>query len=313
MDKLIDKSSILLAYLENLFENNISNLGKFLSVVGCFLGFFSIALNKLSKPVSISSFMVIRALINSHISYQVLKATHVEFKSTKSYLLMTALRTFIGVLCTYVYVKGIAYLELNHFYSLVNTQPIFTFWLGYYFMGEVYRHDRLICSILAVLGVTLVVNPEYFYLDFSDKDERYENFKIGVSLALFGAFLKAVILIVVKNISKSSPYKTMLFFEGGRVFIPAFVMILAHDIFRFESWSSLLLAIGSGLMEYVYQILNIMSMRYERASVIGIIETTSIVYGFLFDITWYGKSVEMGSLTGTILIVGISMYLTSLK
>lgn len=313
MDYLIEKSSTILAKLENLFEKNLSNLGKFLSLVGCFFGFLAIALNKLSNPISISSFLLVRALINSQISYNILKATKVEFRTPKNYLVLILLRAFIGLVCSYVYVVGIGYLELNHFYSLVNTQPFFTFWLGYYFSGEVYRLDRLICSILAVLGVTLVVNPQYFYFDFAEKDERYENFKLGVFFALLGAFLKALILIVVKNISKLSPYKTMLFFESGRVIVPAFVMIFTFETIKFASWKSLYFALGSGLLEYAYQILNIMSMRYEKASVIGIIETTQIVYGFLFDILWFGKSLELGSLTGTIFIVGSSLYLTSLK
>lgn len=313
MDWAVDKATRAKARLEEAFADNLPNLGKLIATVGSVMAFTSLASNKLSQPIQFSSFMIVRSALNAQISAKVLFATGGKMVSAPSYLRTIVLRCFMGVACAYLYIQGISFLELNHFYSLVNTQPIFTFWLGYFLMGETYSHDRFVCTILAVLGVILVVNPDYFYFRFADSHERYENFYAGILTALGAAFLKAIILILIKQLSGESPYKTMLWFEGFRVVCPGLVLIFTRDFIRFATLESLFYALLSGVLEWVYQILCLLSMRYERASVVGIIETLSIVLGFLFDIFVMGSAVHLGSVVGTACIVGSALYLTSLK
>lgn len=313
MDFLIEKASVLLVWLEKLFQGNLSNLGKLLGFVGNFFGFLSLFFNKIANPTSVSSFLIIRSIVNAQISYFILRATKGGIKSGTTFLKTIFLRTFFGLLAGFCIVLTVRFLDMNHFYSLFNTQPIFTFWLGFFVLNESYAHDRFVCTVLVVIGVILVVNPKYLFFDFSDKEEKYENFQIGVFLALLGAFLKGIVLIYVKKMSSESPYKIMLYFETLRVIIPSVILIMSNTEISFPSFESIVFTILSGLTEYFYQIMCILSMRYERASVIGIIETSSIFYGFFFDVFFFKKSIEIGSLCGTFLIVSSSIYLMSLK
>jgi len=313
MQTIVKKAGEFQTFLESRFASNLSNLGKLIALFGSVISFLSFATNKLSNPSNVCSFLIVRSILNGWISQRVLVDTGGKFTSTRSYVFLAISRSAIGVTCAFAYVQAITYLDLNHFYSFINTQPIFTFWLALCFMGEIYSHDQFACTILTVLGVALVVNPAYIYFDFSDPQERYDHFFIGSLIALSGAFLKAIILIIVKKLSGESPYKTMAFFEGFRVVVPALVLVFSQDIIRFDSWTSLGYALLSGVLEWVYQVFCLLAMRYERASVIGIIETLSIVLSFSFDILVLGKPLHVGSMIGTVMIVGSALYLTTKK
>lgn len=313
MQAIFRAGDALLRCLERLFASNPANLGKLLALVGSVFSFASIATNKISNPANLSSFLVVRAMINSAICHRLLVDTGGSYASPRRYIGLVLIRSAIGCVAAFLYTAGIAYLELNHFYSVVNTQPVFTFWMALLFMGEAYSNDRFLCSLLAVLGVVFIVNPNYISLDFSDPRERYENFYMGIIIALSAAFLKAIILVLVKKLSGASPYKTMVFFEGSRAALPALVLVFTNDVVRFHSWTSLGYTYLSGFFELGYQLLCLLSMRYERASVIGIIETLSIVFSFFFDALVFGKELQGGSILGTILIVGSALYLTTKK
>ena len=175
--------------------------------------FVTFLFHKLASPEFVGSCILVRGIVNFHISYQILKITKLTIQKDKIYLKFALLRAAVGILNTYLCVLAVVYLDLNHVVTLFNTSPVFGFVLGYYFMGDVYSHERLLCTFGAVFGVILVTNPHFIYLDFSTKEAKYENFYLGCFIAISGGFLKAIVWILVKKISSSSLYNTMLIFE----------------------------------------------------------------------------------------------------
>ena len=313
MEHIVNASSKFLTKLEGFFKNNLSNFGKLLIFFGTMFGFFGVLFSKVSHPESVNSFILIRGLVNCQLSYQIMKTGKVPLKKDQPYLKLTLLRSFFGIACTYTFVMGVQMLDLNHFTSLFNTSPIFTFIFGYYLMGEIYSHSRLICTLVSVIGVILVVNPHFIYLDFSFKEEKYENFYTGCFLAILSAFLKAIIWVLIKKISAASPFNTMLIFESTRFFFPTLVLIFSQATMKFTSIQSFMFAILSGFSEFSYHIFGIAATRYEKASVISIFETLGITYSFFFDIFVYHKTLEIGSFIGSVFIICSTLYLTISK
>jgi len=58
------------------------------------------------------------------------------------------------------------------------------------------------------------------------------------------------------------------------------------------------------------QLSMIMSLRYEKASIISLIESLTVVYGFFADIFIFDEPISTASVVGGILILGSFVYMT---
>jgi len=313
MKPLIDKLNVYNKKFEDFFEGNPSNLGKIYMFIATIFGTIGVFAAKASKCPSLNTILFFRAFITCQLSYRIVQATGVKTIGSVDFIKRIAIRSIIGTTITYLFQKGLMHLPMKEFTTLFNTQPIFTFWLSLYFLNETFHRDKLICTIITILGIALIVNPNYIYLDFSDGVEKDEMFYFSVILVLISAALKGVVIIIVKTINSASPFQNLLYFEAFRMTIGALGYVFYGDAFMPQSSRELLLLALSTLSEYTYHVFSILSLRYVTASLVAIMETLTVLFGFLIDLFYYDEPLYFGSLVGTIMVVGSSFYLTRIK
>ncbi len=299
--------------IEAAFAENPSQLGMIYMAIGTVFSVISIFASKVSKCSSLNTIIFLRALVTSQLSYRIVRSSEIETIGSKTFIKKIILRSLIGTLITYAFQKGLMHLSLKEFNTLFNTHPIFTFWLSLYFLDETFRRDKLACTVVTILGVALIVNPDYIFLNFADDVAKDNMFYFAVTLVLLSALLKAVVLIIVKTISSSSPFLNLLYFESIRVIVSGLGYVMLGDFFKIDYPFQFFVLVLSGLSEYTYHVFTILASRYTSASMVSILETLTILHGFLIDSIYYGVPVHFGSLVGTLLIVGSSVYLTKLK
>ena len=74
--------------------------------------------------------------------------------------------------------------------------------------------------------------------------------------------------------------------------------------------SRLIFLILASVLGTFIQLSMIMSLRYEKASIISLIESLTVVYGFIADIVIFDEPISVASVIGGILIVGSFVYMT---
>ncbi len=58
------------------------------------------------------------------------------------------------------------------------------------------------------------------------------------------------------------------------------------------------------------QLSMIMSLRYEKASIISLIESMTVIYGFIADLVIFDEPISGASIVGGVLILGSFVYMT---
>jgi len=313
MKQLIEKTNAMTNKLEVFFESNPSNLGKIYMLLATMAGTAGMFAAKASRSPSLNTILFFRAFITCQLSYQIMKATEVKTIGTIDFIKRISLRSIIGTIITFLFQKALMHLPMKEFTTLFNTQPVFTFWLSLYFLNETFQRQKLACTIITILGVAMIVNPNYIYLDFSDGVVKDEMFYISVVLVLISAVLRGVVIILVKSINSASPFQNLLYFDGFRVVSGALGYVLVGDAFLPQSSRELTLLAISALSEYGYHVFTIMSLRYTTASLVAIMETLTVFFSFLVDLVYFDEPLYFGSIVGTVLVVGSSFYLTKIK
>ena len=282
-------------------------------MIAIVFGFFGVVFSKLAKSTNVNTTIFLRALITVNISYRIVQSVGIPTIGKRDFIKRISLRSIIGTVITYLFQKGLTYLSLKEFLTLFNTQPIFTFWLSFYFLGERYRNDKLICTILTILGVALVINPNYLNLDFTNDAIRDNTFYIGVVMVLIAAVLKAMVFIIIRTINTTSPFLNLLYFDWYRLILSACGYVIMGQSFGVDSSKQFVYLAISAILEYLYHIYNILAMKYETATIVSILETLQVLYGFLFDILLTDEKIYFGSVMGMLLVVCSCVYLAKIK
>jgi drug/metabolite transporter (DMT)-like permease len=299
--------------LECACHDNISNLGKFYMLIATVFSTLGFAFAKSSQSRSLNTVVFLRSLVNSQISYQIVHRSDLKTIGPVDFIKRIMLRAFIGTTITYLFQKGLMHVPLQECLTLVNTQPVFTFWLSLYFLNEQFRKDKFLCTVITITGVALIVNPNYIYLDFSNNGAKDSMFYLSVVLLLLSAFLKGLVIIIVKTINKTSPFLNLLYLETTRLIIAGIGFVVVGDVFKLDSLRQFMFLILYGLSEYLYHIFTILALRYTSASIAAIMETLTVLLGFLLDIFVYREPIYFGSVVGAVFVVASSIYLTQIK
>jgi drug/metabolite transporter (DMT)-like permease len=299
--------------LEHYCHDNMSNLGKAYMLIATVFSTLGFAFAKSSQSHNLNTVVFLRSLVNSQISYQIVHRTGLKTIGDIDFIKKIMVRAVIGTCITYLFQKGLMHVPLQECLTLVNTQPVFTFWLSLYFLGEKFRSDKLMCTIVTIIGVALIVNPNYLFLDFSNHAVKNEMFYLAVFLLLLSALLRAFVIIIVKTINKTSPFLNLLYLETSRLMIAGVGFVVVGDTFKLESLRQFMFLILYGISEYLYHVFTIMALRYTTASAAAILETMTVLLGFLLDIFIYKEPIYFGSVVGAALVVASSIYLTQIK
>jgi drug/metabolite transporter (DMT)-like permease len=88
-------------------------------------------------------------------------------------------------------------------------------------------------------------------------------------------------------------------------------MVASGTVSELSLNTELVYLVIASILGSILQTSMIMSLRYEKASTISLIESLSVVYGFLADLIFFHAPITVVSVIGGVLIVGSFIFMTS--
>jgi drug/metabolite transporter (DMT)-like permease len=162
----------------------------------------------------------------------------------------------LALICIYYALTSLPFAEAT---VLQYLHPAFTAIMAIIFLGEQVHKSTFMCIFLSMIGLLLVVRPEFLFGATS------ANFPpAAVLAAIIGALGSAAAYVLVRKLSATEDPSVIIFYFP-LVALPIALLILGDDFVMPQGWQWLLL-IGVGVTTQIGQIGLTKSMQTETAS-----------------------------------------------
>ncbi|EAR93814.1 integral membrane protein DUF6 containing protein (macronuclear) [Tetrahymena thermophila SB210] len=189
---------------------------------------------------------------------------------------------------------------------MVNTNPIWTNFLAFFFLGEHLSKKALGFCLISFIGIVLVSRPASIFGESSNSHSEAQNQLLGTIFGLVGSLFVSLVSIVVRKLSHQLKCNGAMHMQYN-YFISAFftAILILNDAerpfiftFRFLYLNVLLSFFG-----FIGQLLISKAYTLEKASIISPMQYFQVVLSFLLDIFVLKNSVSFTSIAGAALIV----------
>lgn len=205
-------------------------------------------------------------------------------------------RSTLGMLGMLLNFGAVALLPLAESTSIAFTMPIFATILSAMLLREQIGIHRWSAVILGFVGVIIMAHPDA---------ENLAN--LGVMIALAGAFVTAIISIVLRDLNKTEQAPTIVFWFTTISLLPlgglAWSAATPHDAYE---WALLILLGASG---GVAQLLMTFALRWAPVSLVIPMDYSQLIWataaGWIFWSAWPGLT----SWAGAAMIAASGLYI----
>lgn len=178
------------------------------------------------------------------------------------------------------------------------TEPLFFLPLGAIFLKEHVTGQRIVCSLLGMLGIVAIT-----YQDFA-------TFNYWALVSLFGAFSFAVITVIARKMADEEPLVTMLFYFG---LVTSLVFLVpALSVWKPVGWLQLGLLLMLGINGNLVQVCMFQAFKCSEISAFMPLRYVEAIFTFAAGFflfhqvpplqTWIGGSlITLGALWMTLI------------
>jgi drug/metabolite transporter (DMT)-like permease len=200
-----------------------------------------------------------------------------------------ALRCLSGFLALGCFFYAVSQLELATAIILNYTSPIFIALLSSYFLKEHIHIWQICLTLLALLGVYIVIEP-------------YLHFQLWPALiGVLSGFLTAIAYVSIRFLSGSVTNQSIVFyFTGFSTFAALLVLLPDWSWPPFQTWLPLL---GVGLLAYIGQIKLTSAFLKAPAPLVSHFGYFNIVFAALWGWLFWQEAITGHFLLGTGIIV----------
>jgi len=196
-----------------------------------------------------------------------------------------------GMLCMFY---AITHMPLADAVALTFTRPLFLIVLAVLFLGEIVRWRRWLATLVGFAGVLVMVQS---------------NAEVGLAsaVALFGAFMVALVSVFLKKLSKTEAPTTIMFYFGVIGSLVAFVP--ASQVWVTPTWEQLAIlavaaSVGSGANFCI-----IRSLSVAEATAVTPFDYMRLVFSGVLGFLIFQEVPTGWMLLGASIIVGSSLYI----
>lgn len=210
-----------------------------------------------ARGIPVLEIVAARSVISGAISYWDVKRKGINLWGNQKILLFA--RGFIGSLalfCVYYAVSNLPFAEAT---VLQYLNPIITAIFAVIFLKEALHSSVIVCTILSLLGLVILVRPEFI---FGDMSSSYPS--LAILAALGGALGSALAYVLVRKLSISEDVSVIIFYFP-LIALPFSILFLGND-FVMPQGSTWFLLLGVGIGAQVGQIFLTKAMRVESAA-----------------------------------------------
>jgi drug/metabolite transporter (DMT)-like permease len=201
--------------------------------------------------------------------------------------------------CTFF---ALARLPVAEVLTLTNTYPIWIVLLSWLRMRRAPALFDVLGVASGVVGVALIQRP---HLSGSG-----QTFAAGVALA--GSLATAVAMLGLHRLKEIDPRAVVAHFSGVASVLSGAWLLVRREPLGSEamSASSIVLLLGIGLTGTIGQVLLTRAYAAGPPTKVAMIALTQVIFGMIFDVALWGRSLSAETLLGTALVLAPAALLT---
>ena len=200
--------------------------------------------------------------------------------------------------------------------TILNCSSVWTYLCSVFISAERLRFSKILSIFLSLLGIFCVLNQHILASDpkgnGGGQAPSVPPYPLLALLTIFFCSMtKGVSNVVIASLGPANPLHTLLYLSLTGVLSSSLLLLLSGGSVSFTQRSTLvLLLLGAG-GNFLFQNLKILSLRYERATVISLIDALSVPFAFLW--AWKINGAETtglgwaGGAFATLGVVGFSL------
>ena len=208
---------------------------------------------------------------------------------------MFTLRSALSLAAMLFGFTSLSYLTLANATALSFTAPLFATVLAALVLGETVRRRRWTATLVGFIGVLIVLRPSVSGISY------------GEVLALAGAFLTAVVIIVVKQMSRTEPSNAIVAYMV--LLLTPMALVVALPFWSWPAPGDWPFVIGMGLAGTVGHICWTRAISICDASVVVPFDYVRLVFTIIIGIFAFAEQPDGYTLLGSAIIVLAGIYI----
>jgi drug/metabolite transporter (DMT)-like permease len=208
---------------------------------------------------------------------------------------MFTLRSALSLVSMLFGFTSLSYLTLANATALSFTAPLFATILAALVLGETVRRRRWSATLVGFLGVLIVLRP------------GLNGIGIGEMLALTAAFLTALVIIVVKQMSRTEPSNAIVAYMV--LLLTPMALVVALPFWSWPALSDWPFVIGMGLAGTVGHVCWTRAISICDASVVVPFDYLRLVFTIIIGILAFAEQPDRYTLIGSAIIVLAGIYI----
>lgn len=208
------------------------------------------------------------------------------------------LRSVIGNIAVCGYYFGFVYLPISEASLLYYSTPLFTIFIGHFYLKEQCGFTEILSTILSICGVCAVCVPHFSGIYSTSA-------RIGVAGSLIGAFAQAVALAIIRKITEIPPFVVSFWWAVvGVLFSSALTGAAVNDVKIWEcGWESAYL-VSIVVVGFVSEVSLVSALKSTDAIIVSLALTSEIVWAFLLQYFVCHEVPDTMTIIGGVIIVG---------
>lgn len=213
-------------------------------------------------------------------------------------------RGLFGTFAMYFNFYALTLLPLPETIVINYGEPLILVVLSALILHEKVHFYRWSAVIAGLFGVMIIVAPNLTVFDQTPMDL---SLGLGALSALFGAFLAAVAMVLVRKLVFTEKTTTVVLYFMITSSVASLLTLpfgwVIPDLYH------LLLLISAGLFGGVAQIFMTQAYRHAEASTVAPFEYTSILLGIFFGFIFFGDVPTVNTLVGGIIVISSGIFI----
>lgn len=208
---------------------------------------------------------------------------------------MFTLRSALSLASMLCGFTSLSYLTLANATALSFTAPLFATIMAALVLGETVRRRRWSATLVGFIGVLIVLRPGVAGLG------------IGEILALAGAFLTALVIIVVKQMSRTEPSNAIVAYMV--LLLTPMSLVVAVPFWTWPHGTDWVFVVGMGLAGTIGHVCWTRAISIADASVVVPFDYVRLVFTILIGIFAFAEHPDGYTLAGSTIIVLAGIYI----
>lgn len=255
---------------------------------------------ELSVTMGTGEIAFFRGTLSAIIIIVLMKIQDVHFShEDRPTLILRGIFGGLGMICLFYGLRGVPLADAS---ILSQLSAFFVMLFAAVFLKELIPKGAILPLAVIVCGASLVVRPWHF-----------DAFNVYSLFVLAQAVLAAAAYTTVSRLTASGKhhqYEIVLYFLICAAIAGA--VLMGRD-FRMPDMTEWGFCIALGIFSVLGQIWITRSYMYGNAVVVSFVAYIAVFFNSLWGYVFYGEIMTAMTLTGGLLIIGGSMYLTKLK